>query len=333
MKIIKNIKKNSLLLLLITIIVLYFVLKDDLNETLHLLSNLNIIYIIITILLVFISISLKGYINYLIVNDKKKVSLKESIKHNFITQFFNGITPFASGGQPMEVYMLTEHDITLTKATNYTIESFIFYQIALVICGILAVTYNFIFHIFPKVSLLKHLVLLGFTINILVVILLHMISYSEKTTKKISNITKKIVKKFRINVKEDEIDKKFSDYYNGFQELRKNKTLAIRGIFLNIISLICIYISPLFILYAMKDYTSLNIVNTLTTSAYVYVIGSFVPIPGASGGIEYGFTQFYGNFIDISKISAVLLIWRFVTYYLGVIFGAILFNLEKRVVE
>jgi hypothetical protein len=333
MDILKNIKKNSYLLLIITVIVLVLILKDNINTTIHLLTNLNIIYILLAVILVFLSIALKGYANYLIVNDSNKISIKEAIKHNLITQFFNGITPFSSGGQPMEIYMLTEHKISLTKATNYTIQSFIFYQIALVICGIIAVSYNFIFHIFPKVKLLKHLVLLGFAINILVVIFLIMISYSEKTTKKLSKIVIKLSKTLKLNITDEEINKKFSDYYNGFQELKKNKKLTIIGITLNIVSLICLYITPLFILYAMNDYTSLNVINTLTTSAYVYVIGSFVPIPGASGGIEYGFSQFYGNFIEVGTVSATLLVWRFITYYLGVIVGAILFNVEKRVIK
>ena len=81
----------------------------------------------------------------------------------------------------------------------------------------------------------------------------------------------------------------------------------------------------------MHDYSSLNAINTVTASAYVYVIGAFVPIPGASGGIEYGFTQFFGNFIKLSKISAVLLLWRFITYYFGVIVGALIFTFEKKV--
>jgi uncharacterized protein (TIRG00374 family) len=62
-------------------------------------------------------------------------------------------------------------------------------------------------------------------------------------------------------------------------------------------------------------------------------MGSFVPIPGASGGIEYGFTQFFGNFIGLNMIGAVLIIWRTITYYLGIIIGAILFNFEKKVKE
>jgi uncharacterized protein (TIRG00374 family) len=81
----------------------------------------------------------------------------------------------------------------------------------------------------------------------------------------------------------------------------------------------------------MSGNYSMKFVETITASAYVYIVGSFVPIPGASGGIEYSFTQFFGNFIGLDMISAVLIIWRTITYYLGIIIGALLFNLEKKV--
>ena len=331
MKLVNNIKKNTILLLIITLVVLYIVLKDDWNEIVNAMKTIDIKFILLALIFYFLSIVIKGYVNYLIVNDKDKISIKEAIKHNLITQFFNGVTPFSTGGQPMEIYMLTEHDIPLSKATNQTIQSFIFYQIALVICGALAVIYNMIFHIFPKVKFLQHLVLLGFTINIAVVIVLFLISSSKKITKSFSNFCIKIGKKLKLKITEKEIDKKFDDFYNRSQELKGRRDITIIGITLNIVSLLCLYSIPLFILYSMGDFSSLNIADTLTASAYVYIIGAFVPIPGASGGIEYGFTQFYGNFIPLGVISAVLLLWRALTYYLGIILGALLFNLEKKV--
>ena len=278
-----------------------------------------------------ISVSIKGFSNYLIINNKEKISISEAIKHNIIIQFFNGITPFSTGGQPMEIYMITEHGIPLAKATNYSVQSFIFYQLALVICGILAVIYNFIFRIFPKVKYLKLLVFLGFAINLFVAIILLLIGNSQKITKKICNISIKLCHKFKIKVNENEIKEKFNDLYIGFTELSKNKKLTIIGIILNILSLLFLYITPLFIVFSMGDFTSLNIADTLTASAYIYLVGAFVPIPGASGGIEYGFTRFFGNFIAKNKISAVLLIWRFITYYLAVALGGIIFSLEKKV--
>ena len=47
------------------------------------------------------------------------------------------------------------------------------YQIALVLSGLIAVTYNNIFHIFPKVQFLQELVLLGF-ISLFIIVLLEL---------------------------------------------------------------------------------------------------------------------------------------------------------------
>ena len=333
MKIVNNIKKNTILLLSITVLVLYIVLKDDFYDIIKLLQNLDLKYILLAIVFWLSSIAIKGYVNYKITNDKKKISLIEAIKHNLIAQFFNGITPFSTGGQPMEVYMITEHDIPLSRATNQTVQSFIFYQIALVICGILAVLYNSIFHVFPKTKLLKHLVLLGFSINIAVAIVLILVSYSKIVTQKIGNLIIKISQKLKMKVSEEKIQKTLTEYYEGFQELKKRKGLFVIGIFLNIISLLSLYMVPLLILYSMKDFNSINILETITASAYVYVVGAFVPIPGASGGIEYGFTQFFGNFISAEKLSATLILWRFITYFVGIIVGAVFFNIEKKEIK
>ena len=68
----------------------------------------------------------------------------------------------------------------------------------------------------------------------------------------------------------------------------------------------------------------------IIASAYVMLIGSFVPIPGATGGLEYAFTQFFGVFIIDPTLTLIMLLWRTTTYYLGVIVGAILLNIRKK---
>jgi len=335
MELLKNIKKNTLILLLITIMVLFFILKDNIDNIIKTISTMNYLYVLIAILFYFISIILKAYVVYKTINDKEKLNLLEAIKHNLITQFFNGITPFSTGGQPMEIYMLTEHNIKTSYATNVTIQNFVFYQTALVILGTIAVGYNAIFHLFPNNSILKNLVIIGFLINILIAIGLVMITFSKKLTQKIIHLIIKILAKLNIvkeySIKIQQWDDKVKDFHISAKALYKRKKLFFGGVFINIISLCCLYIIPLFILYGFGNFNSLNILQTVTSSAYVLIIGSFVPIPGASGGIEYGFLKFYGNFIPQTTLSATLLIWRFITYYLGMIIGAVIFSLEKKV--
>lgn len=331
MKVLDKIKQNTILILIITIIVLYVILKDDFPAIVKAFQNIDIKYIIIAALFYALSIAFKGTANYLIVNDKKKVSLLEAIKHNTIAQFFNGVTPFETGGQPMEVYMLTEHGISTLKATNQVVQSFIFYQIALVICGFLAVSYNYHYRIFPKTDVLKMFVIGGFILNILVVAFLLVISLSKKITTKIVKGIVKILKLFKVDIKEEIVKEKIEVYHEGFESLKKRKGLAVVGILLNIASLLSLYITPLFVIYGMHEFHQINVINTLAASAYVFILCSFVPIPGSSGGIEYGFTQYFGTFIGGNILSAVLIIWRFITYYLGIITGAVLFNVEKKV--
>ena len=136
---------------------------------------------------------------------------------------------------------------------------------------------------------------------------------------------------FNINITEERVKKAFNDFHDGFIELKKRKSLFVVGIILNVLSLWCLYIVPLFVLYSMGHFNDVTPTVAITASAYVYIIGAFVPIPGASGGIEYGFTQFFGVYVGLDIISAVLLLWRFITYYLGVILGALAFSLEKKV--
>ncbi len=329
---IKKIRQNSFIILIVTIIVLYFLLKDDFQNTIQTLMTMKPIYVIISSFFFILSVSIGGFITYITINNSKKVSLKEAIKHNFITQFFNGITPFSTGGQPMQVYMLTEHNLSIIQATNVTISNFIYYQTALIIYGIIAVILNYSLDLFPKSSILSKLVGIGFLINTLVGVFLILITYSPKFTKSLILFLIKILNKIKIIKDKEIISKKIinklDEFHENAKKIRKNKKLLFVGIMLNFISLTFLYIIPFFLI------TSLDIkvspIKIIAASAYTQVLGSFVPIPGATGGIEYGYTQFVGMFIKGKVLSATLIAYRFITYYLGMIVGGITLSFDSK---
>ena len=252
MKIVDNIKKNTILLLGLTIIILVVLLKDDYKDIINALTSMNILYILIAVFFFFLYLFFKSYIYYITINNKEKISLKESFKHQVITQFFNGITPFSTGGQPMEIYMTTEHGISAVEATNISIQNFIFYQTALVIYGVLAVSYNFIFHIFPKTELLRKLVLLGFLINTFVAVALLAILISNTFTKKIAFFFVEVLSKVKIiknkEKAKEKVNKTLDEFHKSATELRNRRGLFTKGVILNFISLTCLYIIPLFII-------------------------------------------------------------------------------------
>ena len=81
----------------------------------------------------------------------------------------------------------------------------------------------------------------------------------------------------------------------------KSKDVDIR----DSIGIIVNYSIPFVLIKALDINTSINLVSTITASAYVFIMGCYVPIPGATGGMEYGFSGFFGNFIKGYQINAL----------------------------
>lgn len=327
-------KKNAIFLLIVSLLVLFFVLKDDFNQIVKTLLTMSPAFLLIAVLCILLYIFFKSLALYSTVkNEVEGYTLWKAIKHNMITQFFNGITPFSTGGQPMEIYMLHKKGIRIPKATNLIMQTFIFYQVALVLFGILAVLFNSIFTYFKGAPLLNGLILLGFSINTLVAVLLFVISFSQKSNVWLLNVGLKILTKLKIVKDKEKTYTAWKDRLDDFHEsathLKRNKGLFVKGVLYNFLGLAAYYIIPLWIAYSMGIYSEIHAFEAITASAYVLIIASFVPIPGASGGIEYGFLTFFGNFIKGPMLSAMLLMWRFVTYYLPMILGALCFSLDK----
>ncbi len=328
-------KLGILLLILVTIIVLYFALKDDFNEIIHNILTINIWWLLVAIFLIFSYWFMKSYVLYQTARHfKKDYRITQAFRNILLTQFFNGITPFASGGQPFQVYALKKEGIRLTDGTNIIIQDFIVYQIALVILGVCAIITNYFCHLYPEVGLLKQLVTLGFIINTLVIIVLFIVAFAKKINYFIAEKAIYFLGKIKLIKKPEQTSQKWKEYITQFHAgasiLMKDKKHFLLLIFWNLIALMSLYLIPLVILYGIGNYTSLTGIKAIITSAYVMLVGSFVPIPGGTGGLEYSFLSFYGNFITGSTLKAVMLVWRFITYYFGIMIGAIALNTKEK---
>ena len=326
-------KLNILLLIAITGLVLYFSLKDNFNATINQILSMNVWYLLISFVLLFTFWIFRAYPMY---SFCKKISPDFKFKSAFYlvlrTQFFNAVTPFATGGQPYQIYFLKQCGIDYANSTSVVLENFIVYQIALVVLGLIALLSNNIFHIFSKVYLLQKLIALGFLMNTLVIVIMFMVAFCPKINKKLISLSINLLTKLHIVKNKEEKLKKWdlniSRFHKGAKILLKDKKMFVLNIVYNFLALSCLYLIPFFVLLAMGEYKFLPGV-AIVTSAYIMIIGSFVPIPGGTGGLEYGFVKFYGNFCSGATLSAMMLVWRFITYYFGMIVGAIALNIKK----
>lgn len=323
---------NALLLIIVTIIVLYFSLKDDYKTVVNTILNIDKIYLIVGFMLLFSYWFFKSMATWIIAKNYSNYRFRNAFKMIVETNFFHAVTPFSSGGQPYEIYSLKKAGLKITDATNVSVQSFITYQVALVLLGIIAIIGNYYFNLFSDNKILSKLVTLGFIINFLVIIVLFLLTFTKKISKLILKIIIFILNKLNI-VKDkqkikDNLDKYLKDFNDGAKKMFENKSQFISLAFLQFVSLVSLYLIPFVLFSGVGIY--INPLIVVATSAYVMLIGSFVPIPGGTGGLEYGFIMFFSNFDSTKIVTAIMLLWRFITYYFGMILGATILSIGKK---
>lgn len=329
----KNKKLNLSLLILALSLVLYFTLKDNFSSIMHELSKVNILIFALAIFVFILSLMIKSVsLQIFIKEHKKNYSFKSAFCLTLIGQFLNGITPFSTGGQPFQVYLLKKDGHRISDSTSAMVKDSIAYQVALLIMGIFSITLNLVLKTIPVNSSLTPLIIIGFLINIMVLLFLFMIIRMRKTTLSIINklllILNKIRKKNTDQLKK-KIEKGLDNFYNCYAELRKNKKQFIITVLTNVINLTLLYMIP-YIIFKSLNTNTFDIMRSIMLTSFVMLMGNFVPIPGATGGIEYGFIKFFGIFnTNISVISGAMLLWRFVTYFFGMLMGFIMLIIKE----
>jgi uncharacterized protein (TIRG00374 family) len=230
--------------------------------------------------------------------------------------------------------MLRNSGIKVGPATNIIIQDFLMYQLALITIGLLSIIGNQIFHFFEISSGLYTLLMLGFIINIIVGLCLLFISFSRKFNNFIGELIIKIGAKVKIIKNKEKVIESWREKLDEFHEsakiFKKRKILFLECFIFNVLALLSYYIIPFFIFLSFDKDITITVPKVIISSAFVLLVGNFVPIPGGSGGIEYSFSKIFGSFLNDSLIVSGLIIWRAITYYLGIIIGAITLAFYKR---
>lgn len=322
---------NIIILLIASFFVLYFSLKGNIKGVLDAFSNINCIYFIPLIALFLLSLFFKALgLNIFIREHDNKYSIKKAFKLVLIGQFVNGITPFQSGGQPYLIYLLKKEGKRITDMINTMIKDQLSYQLALIIVSSLFVFLNFRFNLYVD-FVNNTLVLFGFLVNLFVLFILAFVITAKNTEIKLINkiinfIFKfKIVNKFKLD--KEKLNDSLKNFYKSGKEIRKNKLKFFKATMYNCLNIVILYIIPWFVFAAFGIYIPL--IKVLTATSFIMLIGNFIPIPGATGGIEFSFMSFCSRFVNDGILSSAMLLWRFITYVFGMIIGFITLLLRK----
>lgn len=326
-------KRDFYLLMLLTMLILVMVLKDDFMGIMQQIAEAKLLWISVSFVAIISFWVLEAYIYMRIVNAYNySVSLLSMLKVTMATQFFNGITPFATGGQPFQIYILSrETGLSVGKTSSSALQNFILYQSSLIIYGFIAI---FAQLFVKQVSLeansyMKLIIFIGFALNFLVIAGLVILGKTPRISKFFFYSCIDFLAKIRL-VKDkartrEKIRMTLADFHHDVKKLGEQKKLMAEAIVLNLLRLTLFYVIAYFLCLSV-GIGDVSPIDVILASAYTMLVTSLVPLPGASGGAEVGFLMFFSGIISGSSASAIMLLWRLFTYYIGLILGFFVFT-------
>ena len=319
-------KLNIILIVLVAFIVVFFTLKDDFDSVMDYILNMNYLWIIVAAGFYILNVFLQAMGQYKFLKEvKPDYKISACFKLMLMAMFFNGITPFSSGGQPFEVYLLRKEGIKVSDSANALLQNFITYQFSLIFMGTVALVANSYLGIISSSPVLRSIVVFGYIVNVAVMAIIVFFSRGKKLNTKLFNKLFNFIFKLKIiknrEEKKAKAEKMLDDFYNSTAIMKNNFKNTLLSVFYNSLSLVCLYAIAYFVYLALGS--RIEFLDAIVVSAYTFLVGSFVPIPGGTGGLEYAFIQFFGTFYKGGLLSAAMLVWRVLTYYFGMIVGGI----------
>lgn len=335
-----------LLVLLITAVLIVIITNiGDFQKTWDYVTQMDLGYLWIGIGLVVLYL-VTWPISLMILSrrNRAKVSRLDDFLIAGSEHFFNAITPFASGGQPIQIYSYVQNGMSAANATGVVISNFIAYLIS---TNVFAVVSLFWFNTFTAnfTNATIWMAVLGFVMNLLTLLFITAIAFS----KTLRNIFVKLFKVLgKIKFLSKPVEKaypKFVEYCDnvqiGAKEIISHKFDFILAIVARTISLLFFYAVPFVIMKGLGVNVGVNdIAFIMLATSFTITTMVWVPTPGGMGGIEYAFTTIFIIFFnDISPEEktalgvAGMIIWRFLTYYLLMTLSAILYVTYEIIVK
>ena len=259
-----------------------------------------------------------------------------SFKSNAIGRLFNNVTPFSSGGQPIQVYYLKSYDIRTSDSLSVLMMRFVVYQLAVFSWAIILMAVNFSFFN-QTFGNYMGLVLLGFFLNLIAMLFIFIAGINRNLILKIATPIIRFIAKIKIGKIKiiKDVDKTVTRFEEGtlnynlqFRQMKKEKTMILKIYIFSMLQLLAYFSIP-FMVYKAFGNMGTSYIQILMVQCYLLLVMSFIPTPGSGLGAEGGFALFY-NRIFSNGLNMGILFWRLYTFYMPIIIGSIFVAFQNK---
>ena len=317
---------SAVLFLGLAALTFYVIFKNqDIDELFEAVRNMHKGYLCLAVATALFFVSAEGIlIWYMLRALEEKVSFWGSLKYAFIGFFYSGITPSATGGQPMQLYHMSKDGYKIGHSTVVLLSAAVFYKLVLVLMGIGIC-------IFWWTGLRTHLgdylpiYFLGLFLNAaLVVALLAVMLNGPGMEKFLCRAEARLVKMHLLKSSETrqaQIHTMIAQYHNAVQFL---KTHVKSLLFLMLITILqrCAVFGLTYFVYRGLGLSGTNAFVIMALQAVVYISVDMLPLPGSQGITEVMYAAVFGKIFTGSSLMVSMCISRGLNFYLPLLISA-----------
>lgn len=288
------------------------------------LGNLNPIYLLLALLSMLAYVVLEALMMHLlIVIKKQRAPMKIAFKSTIIGQYYSLVTPFATGGQPMQLISMVDDGVEASHATAILVNKFLYFQVGVsVYASLLSLLY--LPYLWQFFSQSYGLLALGLGINFMALMVLVMAvtrpRWLKRTALKLEGIWMGLRgKRMAPSKRQRHWFRKIDATASATQHLLLNKGLMLRMIALTAVQLTA-YFGITYFIYRAFGLEGQSFLKIVTLQAVLYLSVSLLPLPGSAGVAEGSFHWLFSSIFTQGSLVGAMLMWRCISYYLNLIF-------------
>lgn len=293
------------------------------------IASLDWTFVLVAIALVLVTIALDSFKYQLVITTiEGKAKYKTSLKTSLLGKYYDNITPFSTGGQPMQIYYLHKKGHSggssgAIVAVKYFANTFAWLVVGVALmCNVSALA-----NVDGATSnLLLWLGWVGWVLNASIPVMIIFFVVAPKGTERLVKLVVKLGNKLRI-VKDidktmDRAHKIVDDFRHSFVIMKNNPLRFFALVLMCFVVPIITYAFPYFVMLSLGSATfDINLLITIMTlNVYSAFASSISPTPGASGVVETFMMLVMVGFTSAEGFWVVFL-WRFFIYYIYIIIG------------
>lgn len=257
--------------------------------------------------------------------------LLAGLRISVLGAFVANVTPFDTGGEPVQAYLLTDNGITVGQSSAVIAVKTLLNAFARLCLGVIIPAWLLlnkeslpvgigtamiigvsVYFVFFAISV--YLMIRPQAVNVIVTPLLN------------NRFTRRFINQERVDHLRAQIDKGLAEFGEALRFfLGHGKMELVAVVLLSFIGWLVVLCIPVLLLIGFGVRPSYA--QVMGSAIIFYLASSYAPTPGSSGAAELGFAVLFSSIVPGGLLAIFVAVWRLLTYYFALAVGGILMAL------